>query len=327
MKSEQLIKYFEGTASASEQEQILTHIRQSEENLNNFKKAKEDWKSSQHKAISLHTWQNWKQLEKKINPQYSFNRRTVISFVSIAASIALLFGIAMYTYSLHLNNQLVSIKSEAGQLTEVYLPDSTKVFINSSSSIVYKTNFFGLNREVVLEGEAFFDVTKMKYGSFNVIANKVKVHVTGTRFNVKAYPDENISVVLEEGRVELNHESKPSVKEYLKPGELMVFDASEGKFKRSKIKVTDYTTWKEGILYFENNKLPDLIKVLERRYGVQFAEISDPILKELTLTFTIRNEHLEKVMQLISAALPVKIETNDQIISINLDKIKYQKIH
>ena len=321
------IKYFEGRATKGEQKQVLAFVRKSQSNLKYFEQAKEEWKRDQEKSISLNTFYDWKQVESKINPQISFGKKTLLKITSAAASIVILLGVSLSLLMSKVDQSQFYIKTEAGQLTEVYLPDSTRVFINSASVLRYSTSFLGLKRKVNLEGEAYFEVNKKEFSEFDVYANQVKVHVTGTQFNVKAYKNEDVSVTLEEGRVELSHSSNPGYIAFMKPGEQIVYNANSNKFRRSTVKIEDYTSWTQGVLYFENNKLPDLLKVLERRYGIKFEEVTDPVLKEFTLTFTIRNEHVESIMNLISSALPVKIITNSEIIKIQLDNEKYKRMN
>ena len=123
----------------------------------------------------------------------------------------------------------------------------------------------------------------------------------------------------------LSMESNPLFKQNLKPGEMIKFRDGGKRIVKKCVDTKGLTSWKEGVLYFENNQLPDLLKSLERRYDVHFKEINDPILKEFTLTFTVRNERIGKVMQLIKAALPVKVVTKGGVIELELDKEQYEK--
>ncbi len=322
---EQFRKYLEGTASADQKREILTHVKSSETGTREFELEKEEWKNDEERVISLAAWNAWKKVKREIAPEISFTRKLVISSLSAASIVFIIMGLSIFWLGIQSNKQ-VSIYTASGQLTEAYLPDSSKVILNCNSTITYRTSMLGLKREVEIDGEAYFDVRSKMFSSFDVVSNDVRVHVTGTQFNVQAYKDEDVRIVLEEGSVMLTMKSDPEFVQRLKPGELIRFDNETNKIIKRSIKTKDFTSWKEGVLYFENNKLPDLLKTLERRYGVSFEQIEDPILKEFTLTFTIRNERFGKVMDLIKAALPIEVVTHDEKIEVKLDEKRYRKI-
>lgn len=322
---EQFRKYLEGSASADEKRGILAKVKISEAGKKEFELEKEEWKNDMERAISLAAWNAWKEVKSEIVPEVSFTRKLVILSLSAASIIFVIMGLSIFWLGVQSNKQ-VSIYTASGQLTEAYLPDSSKVFLNCNSTITYRTRMFGLKREVEIDGEAYFDVSSKMFSSFDVVSNDVRIHVTGTQFNVQAYKGEDIRVVLEEGSVLLTMKSDPEFVQSLKPGQLIKFDSESNKIVKRSIKTKDFTSWKEGVLYFENNNLQDLLKTLQRRYGVSFKEIEDPILKEFTLTFTIRNERFGNVMELIKAALPVKVVTHDEVIEVTLDEERYNRI-
>ncbi len=316
-------KYLEGRASAKEQKEILSHIKSSDENLNDFQNHKEDWKKGDDKLISLSTWNAWKRIENEINPAVKINKKWMFAAASILIMIIASSGLFLSNQS---QQNFVAIQTKAGQLTNIVLPDSTEVDINSASNIIYSTSWFGLKRKVELNGEAYFHVNSKVFSDFDVICNDVKVNVTGTRFNVKAYDNEIVEVVLEEGSVNFSLLKNKDIVQHMAPGDMIIYNPVSHRIIKKTVESKDYTSWKNGVLYFENNKLPDLLKSIERRYNVKFKELSNPVLKELTLTFTIRDEKFEKVMELIKTALPIKINTKGEMIEIELDNIKYQKV-
>ena len=319
---EKFEKYFEGRISSSDQKGLLTYLRQSEKERADFEEAKEVWKEKENRMISLNTWNAWKNIEKEVKPEFRIRRKWLLSIASVASIIILVLSVSLLT----VKSKSLSVQTNAGQLIEVYLPDSSKVFVNSDSKVTYRTKWLGLKREVHLTGEAFFEVAHEAIRGFDVLANDVRVKVTGTKFNVKAYEREEVTVVLEDGSVNLTLDNDADFNQFLKPGELIRINSATKQYSKNKARVEDYTSWKEGMLYFRNNKLPNLLQSIERRYGVIFNKIEDPILKEFTLTFAIRNEQFEKVMDIIMAALPVKVQTVSGVVVIQLDKEKYARM-
>lgn len=317
-------KYFEGRASVKEKKEILYCIKSSKEGLEDFQRQKEQWKKGDDKLISLATWKAWKRIEKEINSGHKQHNKWM--FVAAASILLFIFASTGLYFSSHSQQNFFAIQTKAGQLTTVVLPDSTEVDINSSSKITYRSRCFGLKRQVVLNGEAYFHVNSKPFSDFDVLCNDIRVNVTGTRFNVNGYENEDVKVVLEEGSVDFTIINE-NIKKSMLPGDMIIYSSANNKIIRKKVETENYTSWKDGVLYFKNNKLPNLLKSIERRYDVKFGEITDPVLKDITMTFTLRNESIESVMSLISTALPVKITTNNEIINIQLDKEKYQKMN
>ncbi len=236
-------------------------------------------------------------------------------------------------------NALARIHTPAGSVTQVTLPDGTRVWLNAESSLTYHPAVFGRrSREVSLTGEAYFDVVKNKKVKFVVNTSRVRIRVYGTRFNVKAYPeDATIETTLEEGRIALTKTGKKRGEKergiILKPQERAVFVKNEGRLllsdvlpdqagsgegkdevltvKSGNILVADkvdtevYTSWKEGRLIIRGEPLDHLAKKLERRYDVHFI-FRDNASKSIRFTGTLEDETLEQVLYAIGLTAPVK---------------------
>lgn len=135
----------------------------------------------------------------------SLRRRFWLRISAVAASVTLLFSISNYI-SFHegykkLNSQMVEMVNPMGMRSSVVLSDGTKVILNAGTTLSYPTAFVSGQREVKVNGEAFFEVSHDKEHPFIVSAENVKVKVLGTKFNVKAYDDDdNIEVTLAEGK-------------------------------------------------------------------------------------------------------------------------------
>jgi transmembrane sensor len=120
------------------------------------------------------------------------------------------------------------ILARAGTRTKLLLPDGTQVWLNSSSRLKYTSDFNSKNREVVLEGEAYFDVAKDFRLPFIVHAATIDIKVLGTSFDVKSYPqDETIEATLLKGTIEISRKDIPgTARVILKPNEKLVFSKS-----------------------------------------------------------------------------------------------------
>ncbi|MFI0490055.1 FecR family protein [Flavobacterium sp.] len=166
-----------------------------------------------------------------------------------------------------------TIKIPYGKRFELQLSDGTIVHLNSGTTLKYPVKFIaGENRQVFLEGEAFFDVTKDKKHPFVVNANNLNVRVLGTHFNVSNYPeDKTTDVVLVEGSVGLYtaNETFDAVKNtILKPGFKGSFSKNDNHIDTKAVITDGYTSWINGGLTFREMSFKDIAKKLERHYNV-----------------------------------------------------------
>lgn len=320
-------KYLAGKASKEEQLILLDFLREGEANQRLFQKAKTAWQAHPNKSFTLKEWEAWSRVHRQITApiqrgslsKFWINTYRAASIIAIVLLVGIGFGVS------HLNNQTVIVSTKPGQNLNLLLPDSSRVMLNSSSSLVYHPLAFAFNRKVELEGEAYFEVTKQSLRPFLVRSNDLKVKVLGTQFNVNAYPETGkYEVVLEEGSVHVSMTSFKDCKTTLSPGQKTEIDRSTGEGKLSKVSTRLFTAWTEGVLYFYDSRFSDVVTRLERRYGVNI-ELSDPLIKDFVFSTTIRNEPFEEVLDLVQEVLPVTALEDEGIIRFTLDEKRYRK--
>lgn len=196
--------------------------------------------------------------------------------------------------------QMLEARTSPGMTAKVILPDSSVVHLNSDSRLCYPSSFRGEEeRKVELQGEAFFDVQKNPEQQFIVSTSReAQVRVFGTRFNVEAYSeDPDITVTLVDGRVGFDYPLKKEVKELrLTPGEKVVYNSRSGQVELFKTSCRTETAWVDGKIILENTPAKEVLRILEKRYNVQF--IVHPSIK-LTGAFTgtFTNQHLERILE------------------------------
>lgn len=194
-----------------------------------------------------------------------------------------------------------------GSISQMILPDNTMVYLNSGSEIKYVVTNTSGKREVYLNGEAWFDVTKNEKNPFVVNTPFYSVKVLGTRFNVKAYKtDETIATTLEEGSIEIlsTESSKLNGNRLLKPGQQFIYNQSTGTVRTKNVSTRLFTSWKENKLIFINMNLKQLFVLLERKYGVDI-EVADNIILDYHYDGTIKNETILEVLDLLKETLPI----------------------
>jgi hypothetical protein len=163
-------------------------------------------------------------------------------------------------------NSYNTINTSTGRQSFVTLSDGTKVWLNASSSLKFPVSFAAKEREVELEGEAYFEVSKEKR-TFKVITDRQSVEVLGTHFNIDAYKDNRyIKTTLLEGSVKVNS-SKSGQSLVLRPGEQGVGNDHELSFKQ--VDAWAAIGWKRGLFVFSNESIRRVMEEISRWYNIE----------------------------------------------------------
>ncbi|WPO80290.1 FecR family protein [Flavobacterium sp. KACC 22761] len=193
-----------------------------------------------------------------------------------------------------------TIKIPYGKKFRLQLSDGTFVHLNSGTTLKYPIKFIaGENRQVFLDGEAFFDVAKDKKHPFIVNADNLNVRVLGTHFNVSNYPEDALTdVVLVEGSVGMyqsNQEFDALKNTILKPGFKGSFNKENAKISTKPVLTDIYTSWINGGLTFRNMTFKNIITKLERRYNVTIVNKNEKLANE-KFNASFKEESIENVM-------------------------------
>jgi len=204
----------------------------------------------------------------------------------------------------------ITINTPTGSKLKTELPDGTVVWQNSGSTIKYPQNFTKRNRQVLLTGEAYFEVSSDKLHPFFVKTRDLLIEVTGTKFNVNGYEDEEISsVVLEKGKVSVKSLNSSSSQQFiLIPGDKFESSRTKGEKLDHNIDVKKYVSWKDGKLLFRDDSLDEVLKKLGRWYNVEIV-VNDPkgMFSTLPFNMTIQNESLPQILEYLRHAVPITI--------------------
>ena len=235
------------------------------------------------------------------------------------------------------------VSTKYGSKTKLVLPDGTQVWLNSGSRLTYDKNYGNTLREVVLTGEAYFDVIKNTNLPFIIHASKINIKVLGTAFNVKSYPGEkNIETSLVRGSIEVTFRDRPSEKIILKPNEKLVIANEEeipeqrlaSKVRPVKITLQEpivaishltyqphdstviETSWMEGKLIFRSETFEELAVQMERWYGITI-HFTDEELKKKKCTGIFENESTEQALAALQLIVPFKYSINKKEVFIS----------
>jgi len=207
------------------------------------------------------------------------------------------------------NGAMTETIAPRGQKSQIVLADGTKVWLNSDTKIKYPDNFSKNQRDVYLDGEAFFEVCKNAHQPFVVHTSGINVKVLGTKFNVKAYADERqIETSLFEGKINLLMNSSSSINQVekeIEPGQSFVYSKTDHKLVANKFPQDEIIGWKNNQLIFKDDTFSNLVRKVERWYDVKVV-YDGKLFNDRRLTVELyEGERLERLMNIISLALSV----------------------
>ena len=194
------------------------------------------------------------------------------------------------------------------------LQDGTKVWINSASELKFPMAFIGNNREVFVEGEAYFEVAEDQEHPFIVHAGEAAIRVLGTKFNVAAYPeDKKVATTLTAGKVNVEGWGREMD---LEPGFQAVLDMQSGVMEKHRVDTAMYVSWTRGIWEYENMPLFEITKQLSRWYDVNFI-FSAPEFRYRRFTGVVkRYDVLNHILEIIEKTTNVRFTIHGKDIAI-----------
>lgn len=269
---------------------------------------------------SVGSW-NGKVIEiQKIKKEYKNLRKSYLLFRRVAA---ILFIVLLTVAGLYISNSVrrtsgSEVIAPRGQKSKAILEDGTVVWLNSGSSIRYTGNYNKRNREVELTGEAYFVVSKNKKLPFIVKSSDLIIKALGTTFNLMAYPeDETLAITLIEGKVQVRAPDNKII--YLSHNQQAIYNKLNNNFIIENVDPVFSISWKDNVLKFDNQPLPDILTHLERWYDVRFY-YPENLLRDQRFTMTIKTESLREVLELVKISTPIKFKIEVDSIYITLMK-------
>lgn len=205
--------------------------------------------------------------------------------------------------------------TDPGVKTHLTLSDGSQVTLNSGSKLTYIRNFEGGQREVVLEGEAFFDVEKDSLRPFTVVTGEVKTTALGTSFNIKSYDEGTLDISLITGKVAVESPLEELTYLTLTPGEAVNIDVVQNHIVKGQFDVEMVVGWTKKILIFQKTPFWQAIRTLENWYGVNFEVVNKPDAQVL-FSGKFDNETLEIVLKGLGYAAKFDFEINEDQVKI-----------
>ena len=231
-------------------------------------------------------------------------KRIRSGWMGAAAAVLAILATGIGLLLLRPENPTQEIRNGLSEVKECVLPDGTKVWLNSNSTLSYPERFSRRKRTVCLTGEAFFDVQKDAHRPFFVQAGDVVIKVLGTRFDVDAYAENTavFSTTLVDGSVEMRyplHGRKQTT--VLSPGQRLSYDPEEDRAFIAYVDVRSLTSWKTGSIMLDHTPLRDVLKMIGNSYGVRFI-INDASRLNDSCSGTFVRQPVENILRTIECA-------------------------
>ena len=250
--------------------------------------------------------------EKQGSPAKVIPMRRRKIWYSVAAAVILIGVLTFSLQYLFKDTAKPQLATAYGQIRQDKLPDGTEVTLNANSKITYPKQWKeGTDREVWINGEAFFHVKKTaRHDKFIVHTDGFDIEVTGTSFDVINRNGKS-SIILKEGSVKIHRPGEAVI--FMKPGDFVEF--AEKQIQKKTIVKQDYLAWTENKLVFDNTSLTEFAAIVKEHYGIE-VKLQCDSLSEKTLNGIMPNDNLEVLLQSLEATQEYSIQRSKTAITI-----------
>lgn len=319
-----ILGFFNKSLKKKEMEELHYDLSNSHENRKLFDEYNETQQLSQMHQFYENMDKRWNELSMELGlnnrqlKKTQILRRLTFRALQYAAVLIFLASVTGITY-LMLNKSdgaIVSVMTQGGQKSEINLSDGTKIWLNSRSKLLNTNGFNAKNRELTLQGEAYFDVETNKNSPFKINIGNAHVSVFGTKFNISSYDEDDYMIVtLEEGSVGFTKvgANKPVM---LSPNQQLIYDKKTNEISIHEVQIDLYTSWKDNRLKFSDASFKDVVIKMERWFDVSI--IVDPeIVYSERFTMTIKTESLSEMMEILKKVSEINYTIEDNIVYIS----------
>ncbi|HEY4785375.1 MAG TPA: FecR family protein [Bacteroidales bacterium] len=368
--AEIIVTYITGEATDNERMAVLSWLKESEANKRLFDELKDVYEvSGSLKKFDIDTHKSWEKVkakyyQHKLDSEPFIKKKSYRPWLNKFARVAAVFAFAFFLgalcyHSINVHHETSEplvyneVIAPLGSKTALVLADGTKVWLNAGSKLKYPVDFSKASRDVYLEGEAYFNVTKMKHTKFVVHTSHLNIRVLGTEFNVKAYPEEKtIQTTLIRGSVTIQRVGKDGddTPVYLKPNQQATFvkansniavtskDTDKKSAGKPVAKSADeveqmvinpsvttelYTSWKDSRWLIQGEELERLAVELERKYDVKIS-FKDESLKKYKFSGILKDETFEQVLNIMKLIAPIDYSIRGKQVIFSENK-RYKK--
>jgi transmembrane sensor len=322
-------KHLDGGTTEKEDQNLL-------EFFDTYKANGEAWDMKGLGDVENFNQQLYQDIQRKIDANNQNTTAREISWfkqsLKYAAIITILLGFGTVFYFTQTtegepqNIAWTSKHTETGKKVTFKLGDGSIIKLNSNSTLEFPETFDPAKREVILTGEAFFDVSKDASRPFTIRTGDIITTVLGTSFNIHAYPEsEEIKVSVLTGKVKVqnianNTSNDDSDVVYLNPGRKATYPKGKDQLIVSSFDQNEEMAWKDGVIYFNQASESDVIQKLTSWYGVEIS-VENNGLEEWDLTANFDNQSLSEVLKSLGHTAKFEHEIIEKKVTIKYSKI------
>lgn len=318
-KFNRIAAYLNHQLSEEEQDRFEQEYTSSPEFRKEVDASRSIWEQTEllKKQSQFDTPQNWYQLQRRMHRASALLRtwngiRTTAAILLIPLGLTITYLLANRDNKgiLPLTEEMIKVTSAPGLVSQITLPDSTLVWLNSGASLTYPRRFTSARRNVTLSGEAYFKVKSDSAHRFDVdIPGLMIVSAYGTEFNVSAYSDDStIEAILAKGHIEVNAPDASPQK--LEVAQQATLNKTTGRIKVNNCNLSDKLAWIEGKIIFRRANINEIVKRLSRHYNVDFA-IQGSNLNSYEFSATFSDETLPEILSILQKTAPMRYYINE----------------
>ncbi len=322
----QLLRFLLGEANAEEMQQVQEWLELSDENQKLLDSYEAVWAESGKLTphpVAVDAISAWSKMSDRVDMVENEKNKTIslksrLVWISSSAAAAVIMLIAVYQLLIKPTPlQQLHIASLQEVINDT-LPDGTQIALNANSNISYPEQFKNNERRVKLEGEAFFNVEHNKEKPFIIEAENAFIQVLGTSFNVKAYENSEIEVIVTEGLVKLftvDSESMDTTEILLKAGEKGKVSWKDKTPVYVAENIPDELFWMNYTLIFNDTDLKKVFSLIENYYNVEI-KVSDKNIYNCRLSTTFTNNSIDNIIEVIAATFDFEYVKENNIYTI-----------
>lgn len=255
--------------------------------------------------------------------QILFPRKGNLVYILLSAAAVLILVATglLFVYRSHIKEPVAityaSVTTQKGQRRKLTLPDGSRLTLNAGTSVNIPSNFGEKTRELILSGEATFDISQNVRQPFIIHTGDVRTVVLGTSFDIKAYPGEKaVQIAVLSGKVRIEKKQQVLAAGVVK-NQLLTYEESTGKHELKNCNAADIAGWQQNRLFFDQATVAEIAEVLERQYNVNITLIGTT--KRLCrYTLQLKNESLNNALLLLEQLSGISYQVNNKEIKINI---------
>ena len=226
-----------------------------------------------------------------------------LRIIEYAAAVAAVVLALHYRHQANTPREWVEVYAGMGERREIVLPDSTHVWLNAGTKLIYPKQFNRSMRQVYLSGEMFADVRRDEDRPFIVSADRLEVKVLGTQFNLKSYQEDAKSEVsLVRGKVSVGIKaSKMNGKLTLEPGDILRFNKTNNHIDFLNFDPDSYANWIDNNnFFFVEQTLGDIVADLRRHFAVEIVVTDKSLCDETYYASFVNEESLDEILDALN---------------------------